>query len=450
MYVPDTIAAIATPAGRGGIGVIRVSGPAAPALAERLAQRRSAGAWTSHHLYRARICAVDGTPLDDGLAVLMRAPRSYTGEDVLELHCHGSPVALERILQALFAQGARPALAGEFTKRAFLNGKLDLTQAEAVMGLVGARTADAADTAATQLFGGLSARLTAVRARLVTARAHVEARLDFGDEELDLDDGALDGDLASAHREVVALLATHARGALLRHGLRIALSGRPNVGKSSLLNALLDAERAIVTADPGTTRDVVEAETEIAGVPVVLCDTAGLRAASDAAEQHGVARAEAAAAAADLVLLVLDTAAPLAPQRALLARGEALVVLNKIDLPSAWSAADEAAAHAAHECVRVSALSGTGVDALRQAILRRAGAQWADNLPPLTSTRQRDALARVADALAAARAARAARLPPELVAVDLQAALEHIGTVTGAVTHEDVLDAVFAEFCIGK
>lgn len=450
MYEPDTIAAVATPPGPGGIGIVRASGPLCPALAAALFRRRRGGAWQPYRLYPGQVCDAGGRALDDGLAVLMPAPHSYTGEDVLELHCHGSPVVLDTVLQALVASGARPAQAGEFTKRAFLNGKLDLAQAEAVMALVGARTADGAAGAAAQLFGGLSTRLAIVREQLVRARAHVEAQLDFGDEELGLDAAALGADLAAARREIGALLAGARRGELLHRGLRVVLSGRPNAGKSSLLNALLDAERAIVSPEPGTTRDVIEAAVDLDGVPVTLVDTAGLRDAGAAVERLGVARAEHAAAAADLVLLVLDTARPFAEQAALVGRAAAVAVLNKADLPSAWTADDQATVAAAHPCVRVSATTPSGLDALRQAILAAAGAQWADNLPALGTARQREALARAEASLAAAAAALEARLPPELVAVDLQAALAHIGAVTGTVSSEEVLDAVFREFCIGK
>lgn len=446
MYEPDTIAAIATPPGPGGVGIIRVSGPAAAALADQVARRRRPGAWSSHRLCRATLCAADGQRLDDGLAVLMRAPHSYTGEDVLELHAHGSPVVLEQLLAALLALGARPARAGEFTQRAFLNGKLDLAQAEAVRALVEARTADGASHAAAQLFGGLSAQCAALRERLVRARAHCEVQLDFGDEGLG-DDDALDAELCAAEAAVGTLLAGAARGALLRRGLRVVLIGRPNAGKSSLLNALCGEARAIVTPIPGTTRDAIEASADFDGVPVVLVDTAGLREATDEVEQLGVARAEAAAATADVVLVVLDTTRPVATQRDLLGE-DRLLALNKSDCPSVWSAADYAAL--GDQAVAISATTPSGLDALRAAVLRRAGVQWGDNLPAPLGLRQTEALQRTARSLADARAALAARLPAELIAVDVQAALDHLGAVTGAVSNEEVLDAVFREFCIGK
>jgi len=449
VYTPDTIAAIATPPGPGGIGVIRVSGPAVVELAPQVARRARAGDWRSHYLYRAQLCAVDGTALDDGLAVLMRAPHSYTGEDVLELHAHGSPLVLDQLLAALFALGARPARAGEFTHRAFLNGKLDLAQAEAVMALVEARTADGAVAAASQLFGGLSARCALIRDALVRARAHCEARLDFGDEHLDLEEDGLAIELAQAREAVRGLLAGAARGALTRHGLRVVLTGRPNAGKSSLLNALCGEERAIVTSIPGTTRDAIEAAADFDGIPVTLVDTAGLRDTHDEIERLGVARATAAAAGADVIVVLLDNTRPLDDQRALVA-DNSLIVINKIDCPSAWSADERAALTASYAPVSVAATVPLGLESLRAAVLSRAGVQWGDNVPPLTSARQRDALTKVEASLTDALAAAAASLPDELIAVDVQAALEHIGVVTGSATTEDVLDAVFREFCIGK
>ncbi|MEO8604344.1 MAG: tRNA uridine-5-carboxymethylaminomethyl(34) synthesis GTPase MnmE [bacterium] len=449
MYEPDTIAAIATPPGPGGIGVIRVSGAAAEQLARRVApRRRPADAWQSHRLYRVRLCAADGTALDDGMAVLMRAPHSYTGEDVLELHAHGSPVVLDGLLSALLELGARPARAGEFTQRAFLNGKLDLAQAEAVMALVEARTADGAAAAAGQLFGGLSARCAAIRACLVRARAHCEACLDFGDEGLGIDDDALAVELREAQAAVRELLAGATRGELVRRGLRVVITGRPNAGKSSLLNALCGSERAIVSAIPGTTRDAIEATADFDGVPVTLVDTAGLRVAQDEVERLGVARAEAAAALADVVLVVLDRTCGFAEQRALPAE-DRVVVINKSDCASTWSAA-EIGELAVYAPVNVAATVPIGLGALRAAVLARAGVQWGDNMPALIGIRQRDALSKVDACLTAALDAVAAGLPAELVAVDVQGAVDHIGAVTGAVSNEDVLDAVFREFCIGK
>lgn len=450
MYESDTIAAVATPPGPGGIGVVRVSGPAAEPLAQTVFRRRSADVWETHRLYHGRILGADGAPIDDGLAVLMRAPHSYTGEDVLELHCHGSPVLLQRVLQSVLAHGARPARGGEFTQRAFLNGKLDLAQAEAVAELVGARTADGARVAADHLFGRLSAHLATLRQELIRAKGHLEVCLDFSEEDVALDDAALGADLERAHAGVADLLRTYARGRVLRDGLRVAITGRPNVGKSSLLNALLGAERAIVTARPGTTRDVIEASADFDGIPVVLCDTAGLREAGDEVERIGVERARTVAAAADVVLVVLDTARPLAGQRQLLGDGEPIAVLNKIDLPTAWNAAETAELEARHATVRVSATEPRGLDALRQAVTQRASVAWSDHLPTLTSARQHDALLKVQTSLATAIAALRDGVPPDLIAVDVQAALDHVGAVTGIVTSEDVLDAVFREFCIGK
>lgn len=455
MYFSDTIAAIATPAGPGAIGVVRASGPGAEGLARDVFRRRGGTSWESHRLYRGRVVGADGAPLDEALAVLMRAPRSHTGEDVLELHCHGSPVLLRQVLHTLLVRGARPAGPGEFTQRAFLNGKLDLAQAEAVADLIRARSAGAARVAADQLCGRLSAHLAALRRDLIRAKGHLEARIDFADEDLGLQDGELAAGLGRTRVAVAELLGTYARGRLLNDGLRVAITGRPNAGKSSLMNALLGAERAIVTPQPGTTRDVIEASTDFEGVPIVLYDTAGLRDAGDEVERIGIERALEAAAAADLVLVVLDTTHPLAPQQALLHRegGAAaapIAVLNKIDLPSAWPAEEAAAVATSAETVRVSATVPLGLDALRHAVTRRAATAWSDHLPTLTSARQRAALERAESCLGRALRALEHGVPADLVAIDVQGALDHVGAVTGAVTSEEVLDAVFREFCIGK
>jgi tRNA modification GTPase len=449
MYEGDTIAAIATPAGTGGIGIVRVSGPLAPRIADAIFRRRrhSAG-WQSHRLYHGQMTTGAGLVIDDGLAVVMRAPHSYTGEDVLELHCHGSPAVLRVALEAALRHGARPAQKGEFTKRAFLNGKIELTQAEAVADVVQARTAESASQAAEQLCGHLARHLESLRQRLVRAKAHLEVQIDFVDEDVDLDSEAVRVALDSVQQAVDTLLATYERGRILREGLQVAIAGRPNAGKSSLLNALLGEDRAIVTPIPGTTRDVIEEAADFLGVGVVLSDTAGIRATPNEIERIGVERAHGLVAAADVTLLVIDQS--VAPEPPIVPVGpRVLPLLNKIDLPSQWSR-DDVANLLGESVIRVSAATSEGLDDLRRAVVVHTGSAPRDGTPVLTRSRQRDALLKTRDALAAALDGVSANAAPELVAVDVQAALDHIGSVTGAVTSEDVLDAIFAEFCLGK
>jgi tRNA modification GTPase len=448
MYRQDTIAAVATPSGPGAIGVIRVSGPECERIAAAVFARDAKHSWRSRVLYRGRILR-DGAALDDALAVLMRAPNSYTGEDVLELHCHGSPAVLATALQAVLRAGARPAEAGEFTKRAFLNGKLDLTQAEAVIDLIRARTPEGVEQAADQLFGRLASHLGELRTQLIRIKGHLEARIDFSDEEIDFDDEELSAEIEVSLATVRDLLRTYARGRLVKQGLRLAITGRPNVGKSSLLNALAQADRAIVTALPGTTRDVIEEGLDFDGVPVIVADTAGLRDAADEIERIGVERARAVAAAADVVLVILDRSMPYEAPAHVPREGQRCVfVLNKVDRPAAWGR--DRLDDRSHPVVEVSALTGAGLEALRHAVVEAAGFVHGDSLPTLTSERQRDALAAVEDDLMRALTATRADTPPDLVAVDVQLALEHVGSVTGECSNEDVLDAIFREFCIGK
>jgi tRNA modification GTPase len=451
MYVEDTIVAIATPPGPGGIGIVRVSGREAERIAEAVFDcAEEARRWTSHRLYRGRVLTQDGNCLDDALAVLMRAPRSYTGEDVLELHCHGSPSVLRGAVDSVVAAGARPARAGEFTKRAFLNGKLDLAQAEAVADLVGARTAASAALAAAQLEGGLSRRLAAIREQVIRVKAHLEVQIDISDEDVGLDPTLPAREIGAARVQLAALVRSFERGRLLRDGLRLAIVGRPNAGKSTLLNALLGEERAIVTATPGTTRDVIEESADFDGVPVVLSDTAGLREAPEEVERIGVARALEAARAADLGLLVVDSSQPPAPEPCDLEGTRALAVLSKSDLPCAWNEREIEELGRRHPVVRVSATQRAGLDALRAAALSRCGAAPRDGEPVLTRERHLQALSAALDCLDRAAAALGAGSEPDLVAVDVQGALDAIGTVTGAVTSEDVLDRIFRDFCIGK
>jgi tRNA modification GTPase len=455
MYADDTIAAIATPPGAGGIGIVRVSGPLALAIAASLFDPPRE--WESHHLYHGAIRDPLGARIDDSLAVVMRAPHSYTGEDVLELHCHGSPMALRRVLDAVLHCGARTAERGEFTRRAFLNGRLDLAQAEAVIELIRARNESGAALAAEQLFGRLSDALDRIRSALIEIRAQLEVEIDFSEEDVTVDQDALARTIDRTRADVLELLESYRHGKLIRDGIRVAITGKPNVGKSSLLNALLQEERAIVTAIPGTTRDVVEDIADFGGLPVTLSDTAGLRNTGDPIETIGVARARDKLAAADVVIGVFDGAQPLSAEDeavlAAVADRPSVIALNKCDLPAALNPVDMQVRIVHTPVIRISAKTGAGLDELRRAVISRIDANAPDasrDAPTITLARHRDALEKAAASLALAHQGIQQRVAPDLVAVDIQAAADHIGGITGVITSEDVLEKIFAEFCIGK
>jgi tRNA modification GTPase len=463
MYADDTIAAVATPAGQGGVGIVRVSGPLCAQIAAAVfSGRRDSGDWMSHRLYYGQVVDRDGEAIDTGFAVLMRRPRSYTGEDVLELHCHGSPVALRRVLARVLSCGARSAEKGEFTKRAFLNGRLDLAQAEAVIEMVRARTDAGAALAIQQLSGRLSDHLAELRLQLIRVKALLEVQIDFSDEDFEVDSADLISVLDSSIISIKSLINTYRHGKLIRDGLRVVIVGKPNVGKSSLLNALLGEDRAIVTPLPGTTRDSIDETASFDGLPVVLSDTAGFRDEdqADTVERLGIRRTSAKMAEADLLLTVLDTSRPLdSGDTAVLAatRGvPQVIVLNKVDLEMKFSAEDArtiAGAHAADQSVvRISATHGIGLAELRHAVVTCAngGIDLPENGPVLTNLRHRDALTKASVSLQLARQSIADGQPPEIVAVDVQDAIDSIAAVTGAITDEEILDRVFSEFCIGK
>ena len=444
---PDSIAAIATPAGAGGIGVLRVSGPAVAAIARALLgfipQPRYA--------HYAAFLDGDGAPIERGLALYFAAPASYTGEDVIELHAHGSPVVLDLLLRRVLELGARRARPGEFTERAFLNGKLDLAQAEAVADLITARSESAARAAQRALAGAFSQRVHTLVAALTALRVQVEAAIDFADEELELlGDPALAAGLAFVRGEIATLLADTRRGVRLARGARAVLIGRPNTGKSSLLNALAGEERAIVTATPGTTRDALHAELVLDGVSIELVDTAGLRDSSDAIEQEGVRRARAAFARCDLAVLVSETAhvaADLALLDGLPSGAIALVVVNKLDLED--DPAPRAETRDGRTWLHLSARTGAGLDHLRAELARQAGASG-EETAFTARARHVEALERADAALAAAAVTLAACRAPELIAEDLRQAAQALGTITGTVSADDLLGAIFAGFCIGK
>jgi len=391
---------------------------------------------------------------------VMRGPKSYTGEDVVELQCHGSQLILRAVCEALIRAGARLAEPGEFTKRAFLNGRLDLAQAEAVLDTIRAKTAGSLRIAQEQLRGVLSRDIDAVRERLVGLLAHVEAGIDFVEEDIAfIPTAELTAGLRQAQEAVSRLLAHGREGRILREGVTAAIIGRPNVGKSSLLNALLRTDRAIVTAIPGTTRDVLEETLNIRGIPVRLLDTAGMRETADPVEQEGVKRSRAAREEADLLLIVLDGSTRLTEEdRVLLKESRSnpdqrrLIVVNKTDLPlridpGALSPDDPAGA-----AVRISARTGDGLDDLRdqiRSLLLRPDFEVRETAL-VTGLRHQTALQRTLDSLGAALASIDAKAAGELIAMDLRAAIDALGEITGAVSTDDILDRIFREFCIGK
>ena len=455
MITPDTIAAVATPFGEGAIAMLRLSGPAALEIAGRVctmagaANRRPADL-PPRRSYRATLLGADGHALDEVLVSVYRAPASYTGENLVEITCHGGILVTRHALDALLSAGERPAAPGEFTQRAFLNGKLDLTQAEAVMDLIGAQTDLALRAASEQLAGRLGQRVGALREELLSLVAHVEAYIDFPDEEIDPDTGAtllgrFDGVLATLD----ALLATAGQGRILREGVRTVIYGEPNVGKSSLLNALVGHERAIVSETPGTTRDTVEEFINVRGLPLRLIDTAGLRETADPVENAGIARTRETLARADLALRLVDGSQP--PSKSDLTEPSAaaqLLILNKTDLGTdpTWQAAD------ARTAIRISCRTGEGMDTLANAIHERVtGGQLAwDPSGAAINARHQHCLQRARESMQAARVALAAGTSPEFVALDLRAALDAVGEVIGGVDTEEILGRIFSTFCIGK
>jgi tRNA modification GTPase len=432
----DTIAAIATPAGRGGIGIVRVSGPAVPRIAVAILKALPEPRRATFGRFRGR----DGEAIDEGLALYFPAPQSYTGEAVLEFQGHGGPVVMQALLRACLDAGARLAEPGEFTRRAFLEGKLDLAQAEAVADLIEAASREAARSALRSLSGEFSAAIGALQARLVDLRALTEAMLDFPEEDVEAlhreDAAARLVETRDALREV---LAKSRQGSLLRAGIHVVLAGRPNVGKSSLLNRLAGEERAIVTPIPGTTRDALREPMLIEGVPLVVVDTAGLRESRDEIERLGMQRTRHELERADLVIAVFEAKRGRDALQDLPAAPARIEVYNKIDLaPGFVPPADG---------IAVSARTGAGVEALRQRILRTAG--WSSGGEPVFLARERHLRAlELAGAHLAAAAGESRRW--EFFAEELRLAHAALGSVTGEFSADDLLGEIFSRFCIGK
>jgi len=461
----DTIAAVATAvaAGQGSVAIVRISGPLAGGIGRRLFAAPGRQPWESHRvLYGHVVDPASGEHVDEALLLWMQAPRSFTREDVVELHCHGGLVAVQRVLELVLDAGARRAGPGEFSQRAFLNGRLDLTQAEAIGEMVTARSRRAAQLAMAGLDGGLQRRLGGLRSRLLDQLAELEARVDFEEDLPALDAEAVVAALTAVRADLEQLVAEARQGELLREGLRVAIVGRPNVGKSSLLNLLSRRERAIVTDLPGTTRDLLESELVLDGVPLTLLDTAGIRETGDRVEQLGIARSREALAAADVVLLLFDLSAGWTAAdealRALVPAGVPLLVVgNKADaagVPAGLVAGTDAAAAVAPlpppAQVSLCALAGEGRDVLVRELLRCCGAGPAEGLQVALNTRQRDLAAAAAASLGRTLEAAGQQLPWDFWTIDLRAAVRALGEITGEEVSEAVLDRVFARFCIGK
>lgn len=437
----DTIVAIATPPGRGGIGIVRVSGVDALAIATELVAR-------DQPLEPRRATFTEISRIDQAVVTYFQGPASYTGEDVVEISAHGSPVVLNSIVKAALGCGARLAEPGEFTLRAYLNGRIDLMQAEAVADLIESVTPLQARTAFDQLHGTLTGAIAEIDAALFDLIARLEASVDFPEEGYHFaDPGVLAEAVDALVDRVNVLLAGGRRGRLVREGLQIAIVGPPNAGKSSLFNALAGASRAIVADTPGTTRDLITETVDLEGLRVTLIDTAGLRHAGDMVESEGVARARQAAEVADLILAVADRSEPLGKEaRDALeqtAGKKTVIVANKSDCPASWSIRD---------AVDVSATTGEGMDMLRQRIVERLGIESFADRPEITNIRHIALVERARDALVRAKGALedGRRLPEEFVLADLQSARAAFEEITGRRTPDDVLAHIFERFCVGK
>jgi len=455
----DTIAAISTPVGQGGIGIVRISGPESLEIADRIFRPKKADSPSTARqgslLYGHIINPADNTIIDEALLSVMRSPHSYTKEDVIEINCHGGMISVKRTLETVLAQGARLADPGEFTKRAFLNGRINLTQAEAVFDVITAKTEESMRIAVEQLQGGLSERLGDIREKLIDISACAEAYIDFPEDEIEMKTlQHLRDQLAGIKKEIDNLSGTFQDARFFRDGLSVAIVGRPNVGKSSLLNTLLKKERAIVTELPGTTRDLIEDYLNINGLPIRIMDTAGIRNSEELVEKEGIRRSLLAIQNADFIIALLDGSELLREEDFQLMehiRGKnAVIVINKSDLPLKISL--EAIREKAREHLFLSALSGEGVEMLKSVIFHANLRNWNEEREGVvvTNIRHRTALDRTSSSLERAIRLLAADQPLELFSIELREALDSLGEITGMVTTEDILDKIFSTFCIGK
>lgn len=467
MSLSDTIAAISTAISpqQGSVGIVRLSGDRAVAIARQLFHAGGKQVWESHHiLYGYVKHPVTKTIVDESLLLLMKAPRSFTREDIVEFHCHGGIMAVQQVLNLCLEQGARLAEAGEFSLRAFLNGRIDLTQAESINDLVGAKSAQAAQTAIASLRGKLAQSLKYLRGKCLNVLTEIEARIDFEDDLPPLDVEWVKAEVKTVSQESQQILATADRGELLRTGLKVAIVGRPNVGKSSLLNAWSRSDRAIVTDLPGTTRDVVDSQLVVGGIPIQVLDTAGIRETEDVVEKIGVERSRQAAQSADLVLMVIDASVGWSEKDLEIYETvrdrPVILVINKIDL--APSPSEQEAFTPSHSpmgrgeqeipTVKTAASQQQGIEDLEAAILKciHQDAIAAANIEVAINQRQKACLLRVVQSLDNVQITIADQLPLDFWTIDLRDAISAIGEITGEEVTESVLDQIFSRFCIGK
>jgi tRNA modification GTPase len=452
----DTIAAIATPFGTGGVGIIRVSGPAAENIAHRIFHPHHANcSWESHHLYHGDIISPDGrTILDEGMISLMRRPHSFTGEDVLEINCHGSPLILQSVLSQLVALGCRLAKPGEFSQRAFFNGRIDLSQAEALAAIVSARSEKACAIGLAQLKGALSNEVAALRLLLIEALALLEVAIDFTDDVSAGEAPEIPPQINTLSERLELLLTSYRAAKVYTEGLNVVITGKPNVGKSSLLNTLTGKKRAIVTDIPGTTRDIITDTINIRGIPVNLMDTAGIRKPQDVIEEAGIDLVWENMANADLVIILLDGSRPLTKEDteifAGITKSNCLVAINKSDLPAAWTVNEINQLLPSGKILKISAKFSRGIEELKNAVIGSADKDENDTAVMITDMRHKLALERALGNIQKAKESIAGGMSPEFAAFDLREALDNLDEITGKKINDEILDKIFSSFCIGK
>lgn len=459
MLRSDTIAAAATPFGMSGIAVIRVSGPDALAVARRIFRPSSRPCdWKSHYLYHGDIVCADGeTVLDEVLISFMRKPRSFTGEDVVEINCHGNPVVIQSILDQLQKLGCRLAGPGEFSQRAFLNNRFDLSQAEALASMIGAQSEKAYAMGLAQLKGSLSKEIERIRRLLIEALALLEAGIDFAEDAAEAELAQMPPQINQALERMQSLLASYRSARAYSEGVHVVITGKPNVGKSSLLNALAGKKKAIVTDIPGTTRDLIADTIQVGGLPVHLTDTAGIREPQNVIEQEGIALVWQKLADADIVVVMLDVSNPLTEDDQTIIdknkSGKIIVAVNKIDLPRLWETQSiEKLFLPQTRFLEISARSGLGLEELKKAImdLSVSGETETPSEAVLTNLRHKLAVEKSLSNIQNAKDSIAAGLSAEFAAFDLREALDHLDEITGKKIDDDILDTIFSRFCIGK